>query len=72
MDPTDPETWQQYNDRPAWVRRHREALMDATGLEIPQDLAAVDDWLDRYKAHMTRKLRNDHDEDESTDNGGEA
>jgi len=72
-DPTHPDTWQEHNDRPAWVRRHRDELMDATGLEIPQSLAALPDWLDDYKSTMTRKLREHHSEknSESTDDGGD-
>lgn len=60
--------WEQHKDRPAWVRRHADELETATGLEIPRNLAELDDWLRRKKAVVTRKL-NESDA-ESDDNGG--
>lgn len=62
MKPTDPEHWKQYNDRPAAVRRHSEKLAAATGLDFPDDLAAIDDWLTpARKGAVTRKLKEHHD-----------
>lgn len=50
------------NARPAWIRRHRDELQAATGLEIPQHLADIEnDWLPRYKSVLTRKLNPDDD-----------
>lgn len=70
MNPTDPDTWQEYNDRPAAVRRHRSELQAATGLDIPRNLAEIEDWLSTHKSAMTRKL-NALAEENSTDDGGE-
>ena len=73
------DTYEQNKDRPAWVRRHRDKLQELTGLEIPRSLPAVTDWLDGHQSHLTRRMR-DHfepdetdemDSTESTDGGGE-
>lgn len=72
MNPTDPDTWQKHNHRPAWVRRHRDELQDATGLEIPRNLAVLQDWLDRNKGTVTRRLNELTDaENRTTDDGGD-
>lgn len=57
-----PNRWHEHKDRPAWVRRHRDELEAATGLDIPQNLAELDLWLNRYKAVMTRKIESRGDE----------
>lgn len=51
--------------RPAWVREHRDDLMDVLDVseEIPTDasLAAVRDWLERYRGTVTRQLNDAED-----------
>lgn len=68
------ERYEANKDRPAWVRRHWdeiEAALDDAGFDldedIPQTLAAVDDWLDRYKAVLTQALAPSADETETAD-----
>jgi outer membrane biogenesis lipoprotein LolB len=71
MNPTDPDVWQEHNHRPAWVRRHRDELQDATGFDIPRNLAELQDWLSGYRGHVTRRLREQTEEHSTTADGGD-
>lgn len=72
------ERYQANKHRPAWIRRHRDELQAAvdlktTDLEIPDNLADVEDWLERYKAVLTRELKPDSTDADSdaADPGGD-
>ena len=63
-------------DRPAFVRQHRQAIMEHTNTDAPipaGSLAEVRRWLDRYKGTVTRQLNDDadgtdpHDAESDTD-----
>lgn len=63
------ETWQANKDRPSWVRNNRDAIMERVETDdpIPESLAAVGEWLDRYKSTVTAQLNPDN-QDDSQDN----
>lgn len=69
------DTWQANKDRPAWVRNNRDAIMERVDVDddIPESLAAVPEWLDRYKSTVTRQLNPDNQEEEpdEQDDGGD-
>jgi len=50
----------QNKDRPAFVRQHRDALMEHTNTDdpIPEDGTAAElrEWLGAYKSTVTRQL----------------
>lgn len=63
MNPTDPDIWKANNDRPAWVRRHRDELQQATGMDIPRSLRELEEWLTpARKGAVTKALTEDADE----------
>lgn len=54
------EQWHENNDRPHWVRAHRDDLHEHTDTSEPipsGGVAAVADWLSRYKATVTTQLK---------------
>jgi hypothetical protein len=51
------ERWSANKDRPHWIQANRHDLAAATGLDIPERLHEIEAWLDGYKAHVTRRLR---------------
>lgn len=62
--------WHENNDRPAFVREHRDAIHEytATSEEIPdKSLFEVRQWLTKYKATVSRQL-NDAVDDEEKEN----
>jgi hypothetical protein len=64
------EQWQANNDRPAWVREHREAIHDHTDTSdrVPEgELHEVRDWLSRFKGEVTKQLTGDDSEDRGED-----
>lgn len=65
------ERWQENKDRPAWVRNNRSEIEERVevGDRIPEPLAAIDDWLDKYKATVTRQLNPENDDDSMAEGG---
>lgn len=67
------ELWTENNDRPQWVREHREELGEyvTTSEPIPDGAASVAKWLDTYKATATAQLNpenhDDNDPEEDTE-----
>lgn len=61
------EEWQANNDRPAYVREHRETIEAHTDTSdpIPEDasLHEIREWLNRYKSTVTRQLAPEEGED---------
>lgn len=53
-------TWSEHKDRPVWVRGHRDELdaLTADGADrVPDSVAAVPGWVDRYESVIARKLK---------------
>ena len=62
----DYDTWQANKSRPVWVRGHRpelDALTAADADRVPDSVAAVSDWVDRYESVIARELREEGDND---------
>lgn len=66
----DPETlhqaYMENRHRPAWIRRHRAELQEATGLDIPRNLAEITSG----KISALTKKMNEYIDDEQPDDGG--
>lgn len=60
------EKWQSNKDRPVFVRGHRDeldALTSASADRVPDSVAAVGDWVNRYDSTVSRELRETNEED---------
>lgn len=73
MPDIDLDTYEQEKHRPAWIRRHRDALASISGLDIPRNLAELQAWLDDHRSVLTRRMRDHYttetDEQTAADGG---
>lgn len=46
--------WRANRDRPAWVRANADRIEEVGDFDVPTSLAAIPDWVDRYKGSITR------------------
>lgn len=67
--------WHENNDRPAFVREHRDVIHEYTSTsdDIPdKSLFEVRQWLTTYKATVSRQLNDAVSADDPTDETADA
>jgi len=66
--------WEAHNDRPAWIMEHADALNEHTDTSERVPVSSIYDvrqWMDSYKATVTRQLREAVDGDTTNTDGDE-
>jgi hypothetical protein len=63
-------TWEREKDRPAWIMEHADAINEHTDLSerVPvSSIYEVRQWMNSYKAVVTRQLREAAGESDTTE-----
>lgn len=49
--------WQQHKDRPIWVRNNRDELDELVSEPVPDSIADVPGWVQRFDSTVSKALK---------------